>query len=368
MRMPRMTWPMLILLMMVSPPLLAQTSPEPPKTFDLAAIDTYVAGVVRDKGIPGLALTIVRDGKIVLAKGYGQRSIEDKSPVETDTPFAIGSVTKQFACACIFLLAEDGKLSVDDKVSKYFPSLTSAGDITLYQLMTHTSGYTDYYPLDFVDRRMSKPIPLDTLIQEYAGTKLDFEPGSRWSYSNTGYIILGRVVEKVSGQSFGEFLRKRILNPTGDEGFGARPNLAGPVAGSWLPDICSRTPGTGEAGGRRLAVRGRWFVDLRPRPGSLGYRLDGRQSAQARVDPIDDNPCSADRWPDQKLWMRLECRSSFGEHGNRSWRRCERVPGLEYDAPRAEVGGDRLDQRRRECRGNHVNGSRVVSPERDPPG
>ena len=188
---------------------------ELPKRFEVGAIDAYVADVVERKGLNGLALAIVRDGKIVLAKGYGKRSLETGAPVETETPFAAGSVTKQFACACILLLAEEGKLSVDDKVAKYFPDLTRAGETTLYQLMTHTSGYPDYYPLDFVDRRLKKPIAVDSLIREYAGGKLDFEPGARWSYSNTGYIILGRVVEKVAGEPFGEFLRKRILVPAG---------------------------------------------------------------------------------------------------------------------------------------------------------
>ena len=96
---------------------------DPPKTFDLEAIDAYVAAQVREQGYPGLSLTIVRDGKVVLAKGYGKRSLEDGAPVEPDTPFAVGSVTKQFTCACILLLAEEGKLSVDDKVAKYYPEL-----------------------------------------------------------------------------------------------------------------------------------------------------------------------------------------------------------------------------------------------------
>lgn len=198
-------------------PVLAQApkSPEPPKSFDLESIDKYVAELVRDKGITGLSLSIARDGKIVFAKGYGKRSREENVPVEPETKFAAGSVTKQFACACILLLAEDGKLSVDDHVAKYFSGLTRGGEITLYQLMTHTSGYPDYYPLDFVDRRLTKPIVIDSLIKEYAGGKLDFEPGTRWSYSNTGYMILGRVVEKVSGVPFGEFLERRILKPAG---------------------------------------------------------------------------------------------------------------------------------------------------------
>lgn len=184
-----------------------------PKTFDLAAIDAFVADQVRTKGFVGLSLAIMRDGKIVLAKGYGRRALAPDRPVEVDTPFAVGSITKQFACACIFLLAEEGKLSIHDPVAKYYPDLTRAKDITLYDLMTHVSGYPDYYPLDFVDRRMMKPLAIDRLLAEYAGGKLDFEPGTRWSYSNTGYLILGRVVEKVSGEPFGKFLERRILRP-----------------------------------------------------------------------------------------------------------------------------------------------------------
>ncbi len=185
----------------------------PPKRYDLTAIDAYLTHLVREKGYVGMSVAIAREGKIVFAKGYGKSCLEPERPVAVDTPFAIGSITKQFTCACILLLAEDGKLSLQDPVGKYYPSLTRARDITLYDLMTHVSGYPDYYPLDFVDRRFHKPIDCDKLIEEYAGGKLDFEPGSRWSYSNTGYIILGRVVEKVSGESFRSFLEKRILRP-----------------------------------------------------------------------------------------------------------------------------------------------------------
>src|SRR5581483_6343945 len=109
---------------------------EAPSSFDLPAIDAYVASQVRAKGYPGLALSILRDGKVVFAKGYGRRSLMSEDRVMPDTPFAIGSVTKQFTCACILMLAEDGKLSVEDRVAKYYPDLTRAQDITLYDLMT----------------------------------------------------------------------------------------------------------------------------------------------------------------------------------------------------------------------------------------
>lgn len=189
--------------------------PKKSRSLDVKSLDDYLAKQVIEKGFVGLSVAILEDGKVTFAKGYGKSSLKADSPVTAETLFAAGSITKQFACACILLLAEDGKLSIHDKIAKWYPDLTRAKDISLYDLMSHASGYPDYYPLDFLDRRMLKSIPLDQLIREYAGGKLDFEPGTRWSYSNTGYIILGRVVEKVTGKPFDEFLTERILKPTG---------------------------------------------------------------------------------------------------------------------------------------------------------
>src|SRR4051812_14884406 len=190
-----------------------QMAAESPKKFNLEAIDTYIAQYVKEKGLVGLSVAILRDGRTIFAKGYGLAQREKALPVEADTSFAVGSITKQFTCACILLLAEEGRLSVHDPVSKYFPQLTRADDITLLDLMNHTAGYPDYYPLDFVDRRLSRSVAFDALLKDYATTKLNFEPGSRFSYSNTGYIILGGVVEKVSGEKFGDLLQRRILSP-----------------------------------------------------------------------------------------------------------------------------------------------------------
>src|SRR6267142_342785 len=124
----------------------AANDPISPTNFDLPAIDAYVAREVKDLGIAGVSLAIVRNGQLVFAKGYGRRSLEKQEPVTTNTLFAIGSITKQFTCACILLLAEEGKLSVEDKVAKYFPDLPRAMDITLLDLMNHVSGSPDYYP------------------------------------------------------------------------------------------------------------------------------------------------------------------------------------------------------------------------------
>lgn len=253
---------LLLSLLLAAPNVRAQDPkpPEAPSTFDLQAIDAYVAGQVRAKSYPGLALTIVRDGKIVLAKGYGRCSLVSEERVGPDTLFAIGSVTKQFTCACILLLAEDGKLSVEDRVAKYYPDLTRANDISLYDLMTHTSGYPDYYPLDFVDRRMRKPIALDQLLAEYAGGKLDFEPGTRWSYSNTGYILLGRVIEKISKEPMGQFLDRRILRPLGMKHSVFEPSseVTGLAHGHTSFALGPAEPASREADGWLHAAGGLW--------------------------------------------------------------------------------------------------------------
>lgn len=186
-----------------------------PTSLDLKAIDTYLEREVKDNDYPGLALAILNSGKVIFSKGYGTREWGKDKPVTADTVFAVGSVSKQFACAAILLLAEDGKLSIDDTVAKYYPRLARASDITIRRLMNHTSGYPDYYPLDFLDRRMAAAIDPEKLLETYAGGKLDFEPGERWSYSNTGYVLLGRIAERVSGEPLGSFLDKRVFQKLG---------------------------------------------------------------------------------------------------------------------------------------------------------
>ncbi len=209
------------------------TSQASPQSFDPKAIDVFIAEQLKVKGLVGLSVAVVQEGRIVFANVYGKSSLDSGQPVKKDTRFSIGSVTKQFTSACILLLAEDGKLSVTDKVAKYYPDLTQANDISLLDLMNHVSGYPDYYPLDFVVRSMRKPIAVDEVLRQSATGKLDFEPGTLYSYSNTGYLILGRIVEKVSGEPFGEFISHRILKPLGMNHtvYGANPGSPGIAEG-----------------------------------------------------------------------------------------------------------------------------------------
>jgi D-alanyl-D-alanine carboxypeptidase len=180
-----------------------------------AEIDSIVHAHFDGKGIVGLTVGVMQNGRVVFARGYGLASVEMNTPVTPTTMFPVGSVTKQFTCSAILLLAEDKKLAMSDKVSKYFPKMTRANDISLLDLGNHVSGYRDYYPLDYVDREMLKNVTADQLMAEYATMPLDFEPGTRWSYSNTGFTVLGAVAEKVSGEPFGSLLSKRIFTPLG---------------------------------------------------------------------------------------------------------------------------------------------------------
>jgi carboxylesterase type B/CubicO group peptidase (beta-lactamase class C family) len=180
-----------------------------------AELDSIVHAHFDGKGIVGLTVGVMQNGRVVFAQGYGLASIDKNTAVTPATMFPVGSVTKQFTCSAVLLLAEDKKLAMSDKVAKYFPKLTRASDITLLDLGNHVSGYRDYYPLDYVDREMLKDVTADQIIAEYATMPLDFEPGTRWSYSNTGFTVLGAVAEKVTGAPFGALLQKRMFTPLG---------------------------------------------------------------------------------------------------------------------------------------------------------
>ena len=184
-------------------------------SIDPAVLDSIVHAHFDGTGIVGLAVGVMQNGKVILAKGYGLASVERNIPVTSTTTFPIGSVTKQFTCSTVLLLAEAGKLRMTDAVAKYFPKLTRANEVTLADLGGMTAGYRDYYPLDFVDREMLKDVTEQDILQEYATRPLDFDPGTRWSYSNTNFAILGAIAEQVSGQSLGALMSQHIFGRLG---------------------------------------------------------------------------------------------------------------------------------------------------------
>ena len=228
------------------------------QAVNAAQLDSIIRRAVADKHLVGLSVGVMQDGKIVLAKGYGVKTLGTTDSVTPRTMFAIGSVTKQFTCSALMILAEEKKLSLTDPVAKYFPKLTRAKDITLLDLGGHLSGYRDYYPLDFVDNEMQKPATADAIIDEYATRPLDFEPRSRYSYSNTGFLILGRVIEKASGQPFGEFITKRLFTPLVADAHGVRAGVERDQRhGEGLLVVRPRAADSGGARGEGLGGCGR---------------------------------------------------------------------------------------------------------------
>src|SRR5436189_5725942 len=127
--------------------------------------------------------------------------------------YSIGSISKQFTAASILLLQKQGKLSLDDKVAKFIPDLTRANEVTIRQLLSHTSGYQDYWPQDYVMPMMLQPTTAQKIIDMWAKKALDFDPGTKWQYSNTNYVIAGVIVEKVARMPLLQFLRERVFTP-----------------------------------------------------------------------------------------------------------------------------------------------------------
>lgn len=182
-------------------------------TTERAGIDSSALAVLAATGAPSASLAIVRGGEIVYQRAYGDGRIDPTTPATPAMRYAIGSVSKQFTATAMLLLQEEGKLSLDDKVAKWFPDLTRARDISLRQLLSMTSGYQDYWPQDYVFTDMQRPASAPVIMQRWAAKALDFDPGTRWQYSNTNYVIAAAIVERVAGMGFMDFLRQRIFTP-----------------------------------------------------------------------------------------------------------------------------------------------------------
>ena len=198
------------LLLFISVSAQAQLSQETKDAIDKLANDTLAR-----TGVPSASVAIVKDGQVVYVKAYGDSRLEPKTPATPDMRYSIGSISKQFTAAAILLLQEQGKLSLDDKVSKFIPDLTRASEVTIRQLLSHTSGYQDYWPQDYVMPDMLKPVSSQKILDTWARKALDFDPGTKWQYSNTNYVIAGLIIEKASGMPMLKFLSEQIFTPLG---------------------------------------------------------------------------------------------------------------------------------------------------------
>ena len=184
---------------------------------------------------PGCAVGVARGGDIIFEQGYGMANLEYDVPLTASSIFEAGSVSKQFTAAAVLLLAEDGKLSLDDPVRKYVPELDdSASGVTIRNLLNHTSGLRDWGTIVGISgwrrgtRQFSHPLVLDVISKQRA---LNFAPGTQWSYSNSGYNLAAMIVERVSGKSFPDFTRDRIFTPLGMTHSSWRDNFARVVKG-----------------------------------------------------------------------------------------------------------------------------------------
>ncbi len=185
-------------------------------------VDRYIETQMRNLYIPGISLAVVRDGRIVKAKGYGLANIEANSAATPKTVYEIGSMTKQFTAAAAMMLVEEGKVSLDDKITKYFPDAPEWwNQITVRHLLSHTSGIQNHVAVPgyldiFKTSITSKNFPSrDELLKEFYKLPSEFQPGETWAYDNTGYYLLGIIVEKASGKDFWQFLDERIFKPLG---------------------------------------------------------------------------------------------------------------------------------------------------------
>ncbi|OYW22784.1 MULTISPECIES: serine hydrolase [unclassified Sphingomonas] len=190
----------------------ASLNAQPITPAEVAKIDAIVAQSLSRTGVPSASIAIVRGGEIVFSKAYGKQS-ETIRTARIDAPYQIASVSKQFTAAALLLLEDQGKLSLDDKVSQYLAGISDGDKITLRQLLNHTSGLQDYWPQDYSFAAMATPTTPQGIVDRWAKKPLDYVPGTQWQYSNTGYVVAGMIIEKVAGMPMLDYLQKNVFKP-----------------------------------------------------------------------------------------------------------------------------------------------------------
>ncbi len=198
----------LIILAFATPPAQAQLSPDLREK-----IDNLAADALAKTGVPSASVAVVKNGQIAYLKAYGDARIEPRTPATPEMRYSIGSISKQFTATAILLLQEEGKLSLDDRVAKFIPDLTRANEVTIRELLSHTSGYQDYWPQDYVMPIMLQPVTAQKILDLWARKPLDFEPGTKWQYSNTNYVIAGVIAERAARLPLLQFLREKVFTP-----------------------------------------------------------------------------------------------------------------------------------------------------------
>jgi len=182
-------------------------------------IDRIALQVLEQTGVPSASIAVVQHGKLAYTHAYGNaRLATAKAPALPATPemrYSIGSISKQFTATALLLLQDQKKISIDDPVGKYIPGLTRGDEVTIRQILSHTSGYQDYWPEDYVMTTMRGPTTAQQILDTWAKKPLDFDPGTQWQYSNTNFVIAGCILEKVTGEPYFQFITEHILRPLG---------------------------------------------------------------------------------------------------------------------------------------------------------
>ncbi|MEZ5994731.1 MAG: serine hydrolase domain-containing protein [Hyphomonadaceae bacterium] len=279
-----------------------------------ADVSAIVQEVLAASEVPSASIAIVRGGEIAYAQAYGLADVAANIPATTETVYGIGSTSKQFTAAAILMLAAEGRVDIDQPIAWFDPTLTRANDITLRHLLTHTSGYPDYWPQDYTFPAMARPIERSALLDQWARVPLDFEPGAEFRYANTGYVIAGMMIERLSRRPLRSVLQRRIFTPLHMSGVTeintSRPlNSVGHSRWGLGPIIPSMREGSGWlTGAGQLAMRptdlALWNISL-----MRGGLLSAEQIA-ALTTPSSLTPAS----PNYALGM-----ISTTDHGKRIW-------------------------------------------------
>ncbi len=180
-----------------------------------ANIDKAANEILAKTGAPSASIAVVKDGKIAYVHAYGNARLDPNVPATPEMRYSIGSISKQFTASALLMLQEEGKLSLDDKVVRWIPEATRAKDVTIREILSMTSGYQDFWPQDYVMPNMLNPATPDEVVRGWAKKPLDFEPGTKWQYSNTNYVIAGMIFERVAGMPLVDFLHQRVFGPLG---------------------------------------------------------------------------------------------------------------------------------------------------------
>lgn len=204
-------------------------------------VDQYIQGQLIAQNIPGITLVVVREGKVIYAKGYGYDSLETRRPVRPEYRFQIGSISKPFAATAIMLLVEQGQVSLDDKLDKFIDRVPAAWcAITLRHILNHTSGLPEY-PDDtvFADLAANKPIGEEAMLERFRSYALRWAPGTQYGYSNVGYDILGVILHKLTGKPYFDLLKEKVFVPLGMDSarlLGPHESMAATAQGYRLVD------------------------------------------------------------------------------------------------------------------------------------